>query len=125
MTVRCSRRAFLLGTATTFAGAYLAACGQEPTAEVAATEIPVGSGIIVDGVIFAQPEEGVFKAYSTTCPHQQNPISKIQGGNAICTKHMSTFDLATGEVVTGPAPTGLTAFGVESDGTTVKNTTAS
>ena len=25
----CSRRLFLLGTATTFAGAYLAACGKE------------------------------------------------------------------------------------------------
>ena len=54
----CSRRMFLLGTATTFAGAYLAACGKEPSAEIAATEIPVGSAVIVDKVIFAQPIEG-------------------------------------------------------------------
>ena len=49
---------FLLGTATTFAGAYLAACGKEPSAEIAATEIPVGSAVMVDKVIFVQPTEG-------------------------------------------------------------------
>ena len=50
--IKCSRRMFLLGSATTFAGAYAAACGSSPSAEIAATEIPIGSAKIVDGVIF-------------------------------------------------------------------------
>lgn len=54
--IKCSRRMFLLGTATTFAGAYAAACGSSPSAEIAATEIPIGSAKIVDGVIFTQPK---------------------------------------------------------------------
>lgn len=53
----CSRRMFLLGTATTFAGAFLAACGTEPDQEVAATEVPVGSSVILGSVIIAQPTE--------------------------------------------------------------------
>ena len=117
----CSRRLFLLVTATTFAGAYLAACGKEPSAEIAATEIPVGSAIIVDKVIFAQPTEGEFKAYSQTCPHQQSLITKIEGLTATCTSHYSSFDLATGEVTGGPSPKPLTEYGVENDGETVRN----
>ena len=57
----CSRRMFLLGTATTFVSAYLAACGKEPSAEIAATEIPVGSAVMVDKVIFVQPTEGSLR----------------------------------------------------------------
>ena len=121
---QCSRRMFLLGSATTFAGAYLAACGKEPSAEVAATEIPVGSAIIVDKVIFAQPTEGEFKAYSQTCPHQGSPITKIDGMTATCTTHFSSFDLASGEVTGGPSSKPLTEYGVEKNGDTVKNVSA-
>ena len=32
---------FLLGTATTFAGAFLAACGEAAPEEVAKTDVPV------------------------------------------------------------------------------------
>ena len=111
---------FLLGSATTLAGAYLTACGKPASAEIAATEIPVGSGIILDGVIFAQPETGTFKAYSQTCPHQGSAVSKIEGSTATCPAHYSSFDLATGEVIEGPASKGLEELPVESDGTTVK-----
>ncbi|OFP63711.1 iron-sulfur protein [Corynebacterium sp. HMSC074C01] len=120
----CSRRLFLLGTATTFAGAYLAACGKEPSAEIAATEIPVGSAIIVDKVIFAQPTQGEFKAYSQTCPHQGSLITKIEGMTATCTSHYSSFDLSNGEVTGGPSPKPLTEYGVETNGGTIKNVTA-
>ncbi len=120
MSATCSRRLFLLGSATTLAGAYLAACGSEPSAEIAATEIPVGSAVIVDGVIFAQPEEGTYKAYSQTCPHQGARITKVDGGNVICTNHMSTYDLATGEVLSGPSSKPLTELPANSDGTTVR-----
>ena len=70
---------FLLGTATTFAGAFLAACGSEPAVEVAAADVPVGSATIFDGFIIAQPTEGTYVAYSQTCPHQRNPITEVEG----------------------------------------------
>ncbi|HFG8808632.1 Rieske (2Fe-2S) protein [Corynebacterium striatum] len=120
----CSRRMFLLGTATTFAGAYLAACGKEPSAEIAATEIPVGSAVMVDKVIFVQPTEGEFKAYSQTCPHQGSLITKIDGMTATCTSHFTSYDLADGSVIDGPGTKPLTEYGIESDGTTVKNVSA-
>ncbi|WP_296203865.1 Rieske (2Fe-2S) protein [uncultured Corynebacterium sp.] len=120
MTMKCSRRMFLLGTATTFAGAYLAACGKQVSAEIAATEIPVGSAVIVDNVIFAQPEEGLFKAYSQTCPHQGNPITEVEGSHVICTSHYTEYDITDGSVVSGPGRDPLEEISVEDDGTTVK-----
>ena len=66
--IKCSRRMFLLGTATTFAGAYAAACGSSPSAEIAATEIPIGSAKIVDGVIFTQPKEGSLRPTPKLAP---------------------------------------------------------
>lgn len=65
MAQNCSRRLFLLGTATTVAGAFLAACGEEPPLEVAKAEVPVGSAIIADGYIIAQPEEEVCRILPT------------------------------------------------------------
>lgn len=115
----CSRRALLLGTATTFAGAFLAACGKEPSAEVAATQVPVGSSVIVDNVIIAQPNEGEFVAYSTKCPHQGSPITQVDGDTVRCPSHGSVFNIATGEPVSGPAATGMTTVPVRDDNGTV------
>ncbi|ERS54760.1 MULTISPECIES: Rieske (2Fe-2S) protein [Corynebacterium] len=115
----CSRRMFLLGSATTFAGAYLAACGSEPSAEIAATDIPVGSGIIVDGVIFTQPKEGEFKAYSQTCPHQQNPITEIDGMTATCPAHHTSYNLQDGSVIEGPGRDPLKEYEVSQEGSKV------
>ncbi|MCT1451807.1 MULTISPECIES: Rieske (2Fe-2S) protein [unclassified Corynebacterium] len=115
----CSRRALLLGTATTFAGAFLAACGKEPSAEVAATQVPVGSAVIVDNVIIAQPNEGEFVAYSTKCPHQGSPITQVDGDTVRCPSHGSVFNIATGEPVSGPAATGMTTVPVRDDNGTV------
>ncbi|WKD58419.1 Rieske [2Fe-2S] domain protein [Corynebacterium capitovis DSM 44611] len=103
----CSRRLFLLGTATTFAGAFLAACGTEPTAEVAKTQVPVGSSVILDDFIIAQPTEGQYVAYSSTCPHEFRKITQVQDDKVRCTAHGSTFNVADGSVVSGPAVRGL------------------
>ncbi|QGU03276.1 3-phenylpropionate dioxygenase ferredoxin subunit [Corynebacterium kalinowskii] len=94
---------FLLGTATTFAGAVLAACGSEKAGGVAISDVPVGSAVLVDNFIIAQPSAGVYKAYSNVCPHQGADINKIEGGQAICPKHNSVFSLEDGSVVSGPA----------------------
>lgn len=111
---------FLLGSGATLAAAYLAACGKPASAQIAAKEIPVGSAIIVDGVIFAQPKEGEFKAYSQKCPHEGQAITKIDGSTATCTTHYSTFDLATGERTGGPARKPLTEYTVTEEGDLVK-----
>lgn len=115
----CSRRTFLLGTATTFAGAFLAACGKAPSAEVAATEVPVGSAVIVDNLIIAQPTEGEFVAYSAKCPHQGSPITQVDGDTVRCPSHGSVFNIATGDPVSGPAATGMTTVPVREEGDTV------
>lgn len=70
----CSRRLFLLGTATTLSGALLAACSQleeepEHIAKFKAKEIPVGGAVSFGNFFVAQPKEGLFKAYSAECPH--------------------------------------------------------
>ncbi|AKK12173.1 Rieske (2Fe-2S) protein [Corynebacterium uterequi] len=104
----CSRRLFLLGSATTVAGAFLAACGEAPTAEVAAAEVPVGSAIFVDDFIIAQPTAGTFVAYSRTCPHQNAQIDGINGDTVSCSNHDSVFALADGAVLEGLARDPLT-----------------
>ena len=107
----CSRRMFLLGTATTFTGVYAAACGSTPSAEIAATDIPIGSAKIVDGVI--------FKAYSQTCPHQRNPITEIEGMTATCTAHNTSYNLSDGSVISGPGRDPLEEYEVKQDGSNV------
>ena len=46
-------------------------------------------------------------AYSNVCPHAQGVIDKIEKDGtrtlAVCPKHHSKFDVATGEVVEGQA----------------------
>lgn len=99
----CNRRVFMLGTATTFAGAFLAACGEPPSEEVAKTEVPVGSAVILDRFIIAQPTAGEYVAYSATCPHQGSKITQVlDDGTVRCTNHGSVFDIATGEAISGP-----------------------
>lgn len=99
----CNRRMFLFGTATTFAGAFLAACGSNPTAEVAATNVPVGSAVLIGAFIIAQPTPGNFLAYSATCPHQHNPITEVEGNVVRCTAHNSEFSITDGSVLSGPS----------------------
>lgn len=103
----CSRRMFLLGTATTFAGAFVAACGKQPNEEVAKTAVPVGGSVILDKFIIAQPTAGHYVAYSSTCPHQFKKITIAEGDTVRCPAHGSTFNIADGSVVRGPAVRGL------------------
>ena len=112
----CSRRMFLLGTATTFAGAFLAACGEEAPEDIAKTDVPVGSAVILDRFIIAQPTAGNYVAYSSVCPHQQKQITKVEGDKVKCTAHGSTFDIATGDRVAGPALSGLRKVELKDNG---------
>ncbi|PFG27672.1 putative rieske iron-sulfur protein [Corynebacterium renale] len=115
----CSRRLFLVGSATTFAGILAAACGSTSTEEVAATDVPVGSAIIVGDFIIAQPTAGEYRAYSVICPHQNSRITEVEGSTVRCTNHNSIFDIATGKVLEGPARDGLTPAQTDASGGTV------
>ncbi|QGU03255.1 Rieske [2Fe-2S] domain protein [Corynebacterium kalinowskii] len=107
----CSRRIFLLGTATTLSGAVLAACSalgeQEPEpehiAKMESKDIPVGGAVAFGNFFVAQPKEGVFKAYSAECTHQGGTVEIFENGKGRCREHNSTFDLETGVPVWGPA----------------------
>lgn len=103
----CSRRLFLVGTATTFAGAVLAACGSSKT-EASAKDVPVGGATIVGKYIISQPKAGEYKAWSTKCPHAGTAIDTINGSTAKCPAHNSTFNVNTGQRISGPATSGLT-----------------
>ena len=74
------------------------------------SEVPVGGAAFYPetNTIVTQPEAGVLKAFDMTCPHQQNPVRRVEDGNLVCPSHDSHFDLSTGARVSGPAETGLT-----------------
>lgn len=97
---------FLLATGTTAAATFLAACGKSTT-EAAIGDIPVGSAKIVDDVIIAQPTQGQFAAYSTTCPHAGSKINKVSGDTVKCQAHGSIFAIKDGSVIQGPATSPL------------------
>lgn len=103
------RRTVLLGVAV----APLAACGKAaetppgppPTAGqslAASADIPVGSGIIVDGTLLTQPTAGVFKGFVARCTHAGCALTGIRDDQAVCPCHGSRFSM-DGAAVRGPA----------------------
>lgn len=80
-----------------------AAAGEQPAQALAKTsDVPVGSALIVDGIVLTQPSPGVFTGLSTVCPHAGCAVSKVDGAQVSCPCHGSTFGL-DGAVITGPA----------------------
>ncbi|MCU1698667.1 MAG: Rieske Fe-S protein, partial [Mycobacterium sp.] len=60
-------------TAATSAPAETSGAPGAPTPAAVLTktaDVPVGSGVIVDGTVVTQPTAGVFKGFSTVCPHK-------------------------------------------------------
>ncbi|WNG81883.1 Rieske (2Fe-2S) protein [Mycobacterium sp. ITM-2016-00316] len=66
------------------------------------SRVPVGSALIVDGIVLTQPAAGEFTGFSAVCPHAGCAVSKVDGAQVICPCHGSTFGL-DGAVVSGPA----------------------
>lgn len=124
----CSRRSVIVGAgAAVIAGTAVAACGEvartaEPpppgTSLGPASEIPVGGGRIFaeQGVVVVQPQEGVFKAFSSVCTHRGCAITGFGSGTINCDCHHSTFSMSDGSVTGGPAKQPLPQFEVEFDG---------
>lgn len=65
-------------------------------------DVPVGSGVIVDGVVITQPVAGEFKAFSAVCTHKGCDMNKVADGTIDCPCHGSKFNL-DGTVAKGPA----------------------
>ncbi|WP_412542349.1 Rieske (2Fe-2S) protein [Longispora sp. K20-0274] len=123
------RRALFVGAGGVGAAALLAACGGSdpatPKAEgttapaqggatsaasgvlAKASEIPVGGGKVVSGVLLVQPQAGVIKGFSARCPHQGTTVEAPENGVITCPGHGSQFKAEDGSLVKGPATKGL------------------
>lgn len=112
MAPQLARRHVLVGAgAVVGAGALVACAGPEDepaaaqpeTGVLAVTsEVPVGSALIVDGIVLTQPKAGEFTGFSAVCPHAGCAVSKVDGAKVLCPCHGSTFGL-DGAVISGPA----------------------
>jgi Rieske Fe-S protein len=132
MDIQIPRQTVLIGAGLGLVGAVVAACstyGKKPEASqrtsadepstsgptgnvIAKTsDVPVGSGLIVDKVVVTQPSAGVFKGFSTTCTHAGCAVNKIADGTIDCPCHGSKFNL-DGTVAKGPAQKPLEAKNV-------------
>ncbi|MFF4874735.1 Rieske (2Fe-2S) protein [Micromonospora sp. NPDC000668] len=125
-----SRRTLLTGAGAVGAAGLLSACGagDPPTGQTAAepgtvltrtSDVPVGGGTIVGGVLVVQPEAGTFTAYDATCPHQGVRVGAPRDGVITCPAHNSTFSATDGARLGGPATRGLTEIPVRVDGTDI------
>lgn len=120
---RMVRLSALAGGAASIGGtAALSGCSGtdddivEPST-VAAAEVPVGSGVVVDDrYVVAQPAEGDFHAFNAICPHQGCLVQTVTEEEIICPCHSSRFDPKTGEPLSGPAETGLAAAQITQSG---------
>ena len=125
------RRQALVGAAGAgVALPLLAACGDDAVSSAAdpttgtgqaiasISDVAVGSATILtdERVVLAQPSEGEFRAFSTTCTHQGCPVDKIEGDRILCPCHGSAFSVSDGSVVNGPATEPLEELEVTVEG---------
>ena len=130
--IQMPRQHVIRGAGVVLAGGTLAACSggeksapateattsaQKPTVAPAGevitktSDVPVGSGVIANDVVVTQPSAGVFKGFSTTCPHRGCAVNKVADGTIDCPCHGSKFNL-DGTVAKGPATEPLEAKAV-------------
>lgn len=106
------RHVLVVGAGAAVGAGALVACAaaedepptpQGETGVLASTaDVPVGSALIVDGIVLTQPTAGEFTGFSAVCPHAGCAVSKVDGARVLCPCHGSTFGL-DGAVITGPA----------------------
>ncbi|SNC73366.1 Rieske Fe-S protein [Kytococcus aerolatus] len=110
------------GAAAAFAVPGLSACGagddgaaapSGPPITVQAADVPVGGGLIEGEYVVTQPEEGTYKAFSSTCTHQGCKVTRVESEQIVCDCHGSYFSMTDGSVQTGPARDALPEVGVK------------
>jgi Rieske Fe-S protein len=82
------------------------------------TQVPLGSGVIIDDVVLSQPSQGIFNGLSAICTHQGCTVSKVAGGTIECPCHGSRFNL-DGLVANGPATRPLTTKSISVQGDSI------
>ncbi|GHC93425.1 iron-sulfur protein [Nocardiopsis terrae] len=96
--------------------------GGEPggtEAPIATTgEVPVGGGTVLSEheVVLTQPEEGAFRAFSTSCTHEGCPVDQVADGQIQCPCHGSRFSVEDGSPVEGPAGSPLEEIPIRVEG---------
>ncbi len=125
---RPSRRIVFQGLGALGVAVALAGCGgggddeggaetPETGAALASTsEVPVGGGLILDGVVITQPTEGDFKAFKAICTHQGTTLDAVGDDGIECPLHGSRFSIDDGSATTGPATEPLTAVEITVEG---------
>lgn len=140
-----SRRQALISTGMSLAATTIAGCatyGKSPAAPAAAptttpqtaaepaqpvvarqpvvntADVPVGSGVIVDGVVITQPVAGTFNGFSAICTHAGCTVAEVLGASINCPCHGSSFNL-DGTVATGPAKRPLDAKAIVVQGDSI------
>ena len=93
---------------------------KSQSVSVPASKVPVGQARIVDAagerLVVAQPIEGEFVAFLSTCTHQGFPVEAGDGLTISCPNHGSQFDATDGSVVRGPATRSLETVEVTLEG---------
>ncbi|WP_017589511.1 Rieske (2Fe-2S) protein [Nocardiopsis ganjiahuensis] len=84
-------------------------------------EVPVGGGAVFSEheVVVTQPEEGTFRAFSTSCTHEGCPVDQVADGQIQCPCHGSRFSIEDGSPVEGPAESPLEEIQIRVDGDSV------
>ncbi|ALG85060.1 Rieske (2Fe-2S) protein [Gordonia phthalatica] len=131
-----SRRRFVAGAGAVAGaavlGTTLSACagGGTPQATVSVPpnapkgtlaltkDVPVGGGVITDGVVLTQLTEGTIEAFTAKCTHAGCTLSGISREAIICPCHGSRFHL-DGTVEKGPAETPLEKVAIRVEGTNI------
>ncbi len=100
--------------------------GGAPGTKLAAlTDVPQGSGLVVDQpggggkLLLVRSSETDVKAFNAACTHQGTTVDPPKNGTITCPNHGSQYDAATGALKKGPATTGLNAVAVKVDGSNV------
>jgi Rieske Fe-S protein len=84
------------------------------------SDVPVGSGLIIDDIVVTQPSAGVFKGLSAICTHAGCTVSEVAGPTIKCPCHGSRFNL-DGSVARGPASAPLPAEPISVQGDSIVN----
>lgn len=98
-----------------------AADGSAAKASVAASQVSVGGGVIVDEkYVVTQPSSGTYKAFTAICTHQGCPVTSVEDGVIKCPCHGSEFSISDGSVKQGPATEALASYIATLEGSDVK-----